>query len=84
MLSVIVPAYNEGDRLYDNLLRIDEKLRSFLDSYEIILVNDGSTDGTLEAARKAAEQATSIEIISYGKNKGKGNAIREGFKNASK
>ncbi|WP_445475527.1 glycosyltransferase [Methanococcoides methylutens] len=84
MLSVIIPAYNEGHHICNNLLKINEELKIFCNSFEIIFVNDGSTDCTLEEAKKAAEQADTIRIVSYSKNQGKGHAIIEGYKAASK
>ncbi|MEL4304545.1 glycosyltransferase [Methanococcoides sp. LMO-2] len=84
MLSIIIPAYNEGHHICNNLLQINEELRSFCNSFEIIFVNDGSSDNTLEEAKRAAEQAGNIRIVSYAKNEGKGHAIVEGYKAASK
>ncbi|ABE53100.1 glycosyltransferase [Methanococcoides burtonii] len=84
MLSVIIPAYNEGHHIHDNLLEINDELRTFCDSFEIIFVNDGSTDHTLVEAKRAAEKTDNIKIISYTENQGKGNATIEGYKAASK
>ncbi|WP_135611783.1 glycosyltransferase [Methanococcoides sp. AM1] len=84
MLSVIIPAYNEGHHICNNLLKIHNELKIFCNSFEIIFVNDGSSDNTLEEAIKAAEKADNIKIISYSKNQGKGHAIVEGYKAASK
>lgn len=81
-LSVVMPAYNEGSHIYDNLLQTSTELSVFATNYEIILVNDGSLDNTVEEARRAAIEDTHIRVISYKPNRGKGGAIREGILNA--
>ncbi len=84
MLSVIVPAYNEANHIYKNLLSIRDELETFCNDFEIIFVDDGSSDSTASEARKAAEQINNIEVVTYIKNGGKGHAIKEGFKKSSK
>ena len=84
MFSIIIPAYNEEHHIYQNLLEVHTELSYFCDDFEIILVNDGSRDDTLFEATRAAEQLGNIKVITYSKNGGKGNAIKEGFKNTSK
>ena len=84
MLSVIIPAYNEGNHIYDNLLRINSELNHFCKDYEIIFVDDGSNDSTASEAKQAAEVIDNIEIVTYTKNGGKGHAFKEGFKKSSK
>ena len=84
MLSVIIPAYNEGDNIYNNLLEISSELNRFCKDYEIIFVDDGSNDSTALEAKHAAEVIGNIEIVTYTKNGGKGHAIQEGFKRSSK
>ncbi len=82
-LSVVMPAYNEGEHIYDNLKQTSTQLASFADHYEIILVNDGSLDCTEAEAKKAQREDAHIHVISYTPNKGKGAAIREGILNAT-
>lgn len=81
-LSVVMPAYNEGSHIYDNLMKTSTQLAVFANNYEIILVNDGSLDNTEEEARRAAKTDSHIRVISYSPNRGKGGAIREGILNA--
>lgn len=81
-LSVVMPAYNEGAHIYDNLLAASRQLAVFAANYEIILVNDGSTDNTEQEAQRAAQKDTHIRIISYTPNRGKGSAIKEGVSHA--
>lgn len=77
-LSVIIPAYNEEKRLLPTL----EQVYSFLEkqSYtsEIILVENGSTDRTLEIAAEYAKTRPTITIL-HEEQRGKGNAVRRGM-----
>ena len=76
-LNIIIPCYNEYMRLpfnkYLDFLKLNKKVK-------IIFVNDGSTDKTKNLVNKLANKfPEQIKILSYEKNKGKGNAIRDGF-----
>lgn len=77
-LSVVIPAYNEGENIYGNLLKTEAILKEFCDSFEIICVNDGSRDNTHKEILRAAEKGTCIQCISYDINGGKGKAIKTG------
>ncbi len=79
-LAVVMPAYNEGNKIYENLHKCTEALESFCPSFRIIAVNDGSTDQTESEMRRAASEDRRIGVISYEKNRGKGYAIRRGMK----
>lgn len=79
-LVVVMPAYNEGAHIKDNLLNVAKIISTFEDSFSIIVVNDGSHDSTLEQIISASKENSHIEYISYNKNKGKGGAIKEGVK----
>jgi dolichol-phosphate mannosyltransferase len=77
-LSVVVPAYNEQD----NIQSILEQLHKVLDtlvSFEIIFVNDGSRDKTLDELHKAAKNDQAIRIISFSRNFGKELATSAGI-----
>ena len=78
-LSVVMPAYNEGAHITDNLLETNRVLSGFVKRYEIIAVDDGSADNTAECIRRAEMQDTHIRGISYQPNGGKGHAIRTGI-----
>lgn len=75
-LSVVVPCYNEASTVKELLNRV---LASEWVS-EVILVDDGSTDGTLDAARSVVDSR--LRIIEQPRNMGKGAALRRGFKEA--
>ena len=74
-LSVLMPAYNEGKRIKENLEETKRTLNSLKINYEIILINDASKDNTFKEANKVK----SIKVLSYEKNGGKGNALKYGF-----
>ena len=79
MISIIVPMYNEEA----NVVPLCEKLTAFMDSHgeeaEAIIVNDGSTDGTLALLRSRSEQDRRIKIISFRRNFGQTAAMMAGF-----
>jgi dolichyl-phosphate beta-glucosyltransferase len=82
-LSVVIPAYNEAGRLPRTL----RDLQAFLDtdrrSAEVIVVDDGSTDGTSEVVRQAELDDDRIRLIRLPQNRGKGYAVRTGVVNAA-
>ena len=78
-LSVIVPAYNEAERLPKTLRRFQEYLSRQPYSYEIVVVNDGSRDGTAEIAERMKSEIKNLRIIDRKKNCGKGYTVMEGM-----
>lgn len=81
-LSVIIPAYKEGERIGRNLLEIDKYLKSKNYPYEIIVVDDGSPDNTAEVARNYALQVPNLRVIDNDENHGKGYVVRQGLLDA--
>ena len=82
-LSVVIPAYNEQQRLPASLRKVAGFLGAHVDGpCEILVVNDGSTDGTLEAAREAGAGIESdrlhVTVLDNGANRGKGYSVRHG------
>jgi dolichyl-phosphate beta-glucosyltransferase len=76
-LSVIVPAYNEAGRLPRTLRRLREHLDARGGVSEIIVVDDGSRDGTADAARREALRG--LTVLRDDRNRGKGHAVRRGM-----
>ena len=78
-LSVIIPAHNEASRLPLTLIDIDKHLDEQEYSYEIIVVNDGSTDHTAEIVRRFLPLIANLRLIDNEENKGKGAVVRQGM-----
>lgn len=72
-LSVIIPAYNEAERLGPHLGSVVDYLKNNYPNSELIVVDDGSSDQTASVVRKYK-----VQLISYSPNRGKGYAIRTG------
>lgn len=77
-LSVVMPAYNEGEKIYENLKTVSSCLKNFCEEYELVVVNDGSRDNTLTEINRAVSEDKHIRPVTYEHNKGKGNAIKAG------
>jgi dolichyl-phosphate beta-glucosyltransferase len=78
-LSVIVPAYNEEERLPRTLERVNEYVRTLPFASEIVVVDDGSTDGTAQAVTALAKKIPSLRLVSNDRNRGKGFSVRHGM-----
>ena len=79
-LSIIIPAYNEAERLPTSLARIQEYLlRRNFTAVEILVVDDGSFDGTADAVRRSAEAFPVIRLLQNPGNRGKGYSVRHGM-----
>ncbi len=75
-VSIIVPTYRGGPRIYDNLVRLDRALEVIGEPYEIIVVSDGDSDNTPDEARRL--DAPHVRVYHYARNMGKGFALRYG------
>ncbi len=78
LLSVVIPAYNEADRLPATLERIASYLRAEVGAFEIVVVDDGSQDATAESARACLAEEPGGRVLSLPENRGKGAACRRG------
>lgn len=78
-LSIIVPAYNEAESIALTINGIEGALQGCEAKFEIIVVDDGSGDGTYREALLAAEGSPNVRVVSYADNCGKGHALRHGF-----
>jgi dolichyl-phosphate beta-glucosyltransferase len=81
-LSVIVPAFNESLTIKANLESFLEYLNKQNYDYELIVVNDGSTDDTANICRSIVSSNKKLRLIDKKINQGKGAAIRDGFLSA--
>lgn len=82
LVSLIVPAYNEAPIIRKNLELICEYMETLADEYrwELIVVNDGSIDGTGELADAFAKQRANVRVLHHTTNFGAGQAFRSAFK----
>jgi len=81
-LSIIIPMYNEQENVVNTLKKVSDVLYSMNIDYELIIVNDGSTDNTLDLLKKEAEKYKRLRIITYEKNRNLGGALKIGFEKA--
>ena len=78
-ISIVIPAYNEAKRLPPFLSRVIAFCKDSRKKYEIIIVDDGSRDGTYEIASSFRSEFSDLEVIKNRKNRGKGFAVRRGL-----
>ncbi len=81
-VSVIIPMFNEEDNAETTLHTVAEALQDLGVSYEIIPVNDGSTDRTLKVLEDISKRLPHVRVVSYSINRGRGMALRAGFNEA--
>lgn len=82
-LSVIIPAYNEEQRLPHTLKAVVAYLKKQPYRWEVVVVNDGSKDKTAEVAKALGITEPRVRLLQYGTNRGKGYAVRYGMERAS-
>lgn len=81
--SVVVPVYNEEAVIAEAYKRLTRVMESLGERYEIIFVNDGSRDKTLELAKKICDEDKRVRLISFSRNFGHQSAITAGMKHSS-
>jgi glycosyltransferase involved in cell wall biosynthesis len=82
-ISVIFPAYNEADYLESAVEKTVKTLNEFTDSYEIIIAEDGSTDGTPERSEELSQKYPFVKHIHGEKRLGRGTALNNAFKKSN-
>jgi dolichyl-phosphate beta-glucosyltransferase len=82
-ISVVIPAYNEAARLPRAAREIAAHLQKIGKNFEIIVVNDGSTDDTARVAQELSRDFPMLKLISLNPNQGKGGAVKTGMLAAS-
>ncbi|HSC29231.1 MAG TPA: glycosyltransferase family 2 protein [Vicinamibacterales bacterium] len=83
LLSVVVPVYNEEESLEEFLTSIERALTPPNDSYEVVFVDDGSTDGTFERLKALSRTHDRVRVFSFRRNLGKSAALLCGFQRAA-
>ena len=83
-LSIVIPAYNEAERLPRSLARIFSWLDESGTDAEVIVVDDGSRDATLHVAQGLAANEARLRVLGLGRNRGKGAAVRRGVEAAER
>jgi dolichyl-phosphate beta-glucosyltransferase len=81
-LSIIIPSYNEELRLPATLERIAAYLETYCGASEVLVVDDGSKDGTAAVAEYFRIKIPTLRVVSNGVNRGKGFSVRHGMKEA--
>lgn len=76
-VSLVIPAYNESAIILDTIRAVSARLAELTESYEVLIVDDGSTDGTAELVRSCGDPHVRLE--SYSPNHGKGRGVRVGM-----
>jgi len=83
-VSVVVPMYNEEANVSTTLARISTAFRAVGGDWEVIAVDDGSTDRTALSVLSFAEEEPRVRLVSYFPNRGRGWALRQGFAASNK
>jgi dolichyl-phosphate beta-glucosyltransferase len=78
-ISVVIPAYNEEARLPKTLASVYEFLANSGQTFEIVVVDDGSTDHTVDVVQDFGRHCDGVRLLSYAPNQGKGHAVRTGM-----
>jgi glycosyltransferase involved in cell wall biosynthesis len=81
-LSVIIPSFNEESRLPRTLELVASYIKASNRSTEVLVVDDGSTDRTVEVAASFAERIANLRVLKNGENRGKGYSVRHGMQQA--
>ncbi|XOB40433.1 MAG: dolichyl-phosphate beta-glucosyltransferase [Candidatus Nealsonbacteria bacterium] len=78
-LSVVVPAYNEQNRLPKTLREIEKYLKTQSYDWEIVVVNDGSKDNTSQVVKELLSEIENLRLVDNKENHGKGYVVRQGM-----
>src|ERR1043166_8212475 len=80
--SIVIPAYNEGERITATLDKVLAWLQERGTSAEIVVVNDGSRDNTADIIRRYAASHAQVRLVENPGNRGKGFSVRNGMTQA--
>lgn len=83
-LSIFFPAYNDSGTIASLVITALQSARTITSDFEVIVVNDGSSDHTADVADELARQYPEVRVVHHPVNRGYGGALRTGFATASK
>ena len=83
MLSVVIPVYNEQESLRELYMELSKELPKLDKNFEIVFVDDGSTDHSLDKLKKLAKKDKRVRVFSFRKRSGKAEALSIGFAKAN-
>ena len=83
-LSVVLPAYNEAENISEMVSSVMKTVKPLTDDYEIIVVDDGSRDGTAEVVRGLSAEWPQVRLLGHEVNRGYGAALYSGLRAATK
>lgn len=83
-VSFFCPAYNDEGNIRGTVERALQTFRKLSLEHEIVVVEDGSPDGTAEAADQLAREYPTVRVVHHEKNRGYGGALRSGFREAQR
>lgn len=81
-LSIFFPFWNEEENVGNVVRRAVPVVKEVADKWEIIIVDDGSSDNTFEIAKKISEEIPNVRVARHSPNRGYGAALKEGFANS--
>ena len=83
MISIVTPAYNVGEKIVVVMNELKKSVDKLSEDYEILVVDDGSTDSTFRTAKELEQlSGNGFKVITYNKNRGKGYALKYGFEHS--
>src|SRR5215510_11734801 len=83
-LSIFFPAYNDSGTIASMVIRAVQAAEALTPDYEVIVVNDGSSDATAEVADELARTYPHVRVIHHPKNRGYGGALQTGIRSCTK
>ncbi|MFI5046167.1 MAG: glycosyltransferase [Acidimicrobiia bacterium] len=83
-VSAFLPCYNDAPTIASMVRSVAETLARFVDDYEVIVVDDGSTDESLDVLRRLETELPFVRVIAHAKNRGYGGALQSGIAAATK
>ncbi len=83
-ISLVLPAYNEQEVIAQAICEADEALAGITSDYEVLVVDDGSSDNTKIVAQQEASKRSAVRVLAHDQNRGYGAALSTGFRAAKK